>query len=567
MSRPLLPQLSLLALACWLVAPADLGAQTDPPKVFFACYVPVAGVVYRIKEPGLPQACRATTHVEFSWTDGLPGNDHGALNGLSDDDHPQYLLASGLRALMGNLAAGDFKLTGLGAATAPGDAVRFEQAVKSGDAAGGDLAGAYPNPMVAKLQGRAVAGTAPTAGQVLTFDGSAWAPAMPAASGGATDHGALTGLTDDDHPQYLLANGVRSAPNGFAVTGASFSAVIPTSGVGTRLMWYPRKAAFRAGEVSPLGNTTVWDEQNVGIHSAAMGSNTMASGIASTAVGSKTIASGNGSTAMGAVTTASGVTSTATGSGTTASGSASTAMGSGTTASAFASTAMGQATAASGDASMAIGSNTTASGLQSTAMGTQTTAFGRRSTAMGSCVSASRGSFIYGDESPLETGFTCSQITSVATVNSFWVRATGGFRFQTSLAGTDFIGCALAAQSGTFFCTSSREAKENFRDEDGEATLEKIARMAIQSWNYRTERPALRHLGPTAEDFRAAFGLGVNNETISLVDADGVNMLAIQALERRTAELRAKSALVDALEARVAELERRLAALEAALKR
>jgi hypothetical protein len=39
-------------------------------------------------------------------------------------------------------------------------------------------------------------------GDVPTWDGDYWVPAAPAAPG-ATDHGALTGLGDDDHPQYL----------------------------------------------------------------------------------------------------------------------------------------------------------------------------------------------------------------------------------------------------------------------------------------------------------------------------------------------------------------------------
>ncbi|MEO6254279.1 MAG: hypothetical protein ABIO79_13280 [Ferruginibacter sp.] len=183
----------------------------------------------------------------------------------------------------------------------------------------------------------------------------------------------------------------------------------PVSGAGTRMMWYPDKAAFRVGQVTDLS----WDKDSIGNHSfasgfntkakgensTAMGSFTNASGLRATAMGINTTASGDfGATAMGSNTTASGdFGATATGSNTIASGrgsfasgensiassSGSVAMGESTNATGYSSTAFGSATTSSGGGATAMGSGTTASGTSSTAMGSFTNASGNRSTAMG----------------------------------------------------------------------------------------------------------------------------------------------------------------------------------------
>lgn len=81
----------------------------------------------------------------------------------------------------------------------------------------------------------------------------------------------------------------------------------PVTGGGTRMMWYPNKAAFRAGNVSG----TQWNENNVGSYSSAFGRSTRASGQYATAFGLSTTASGIGAFAAGDGSNASGVNAVA----------------------------------------------------------------------------------------------------------------------------------------------------------------------------------------------------------------------------------------------------------------
>jgi len=90
---------------------------------------------------------------------------------------------------------------------------------------------------------------------------------------------------------------------------------------------------------------------------------------------------------------------------------------------------------------------------------------------------------------------------------------------------------------------------------DTQALLERLVRIEITTWNYKSQDPAIRHIGPMAEDFNALVnGLGGEGQDyINSLDADGVALAAIQGLY----------SLVQEKDARIAELEERVAALEA----
>ena len=113
--------------------------------------------------------------------------------------------------------------------------------------------------------------------------------------------------------------------------------------------------------------------------------------------------------------------------------------------------------------------------------------------------------------------------------NSFSVRATGGTRFYSGAA----TGVELAAGSGGWSSLSDRNAKENVQPVDSRALLDKLAALPMGTWNYKEQDSSIRHIGPMAQDFRAAFGVGEDERHINTVDADGVALAAIQGLNEK----------------------------------
>jgi hypothetical protein len=196
---------------------------------------------------------------------------------------------------------------------------------------------------------------------------------------------------------------------------------IPASGAGTRMMWYPDKAAFRVGAVAG----TNWDAADIGNFSFASGNDTRAFGYTSTAMGQGSQANADWSTAIGYYCFATGV------------------------------------------ASRAIGSFAESTGNTSTAIGYGARATGAVSTAMGGNVSTNgfAGAFIIGDNS--RAGY----VNSTAAHEMSMVFA-GGYKLYSNSPAT--IGVQVTPGSNAWSVISDIHKKENYLPVDGEKTLQKI---------------------------------------------------------------------------------------------
>jgi hypothetical protein len=148
--------------------------------------------------------------------------------------------------------------------------------------------------------------------------------------------------------------------------------------------------------------------------------------------------------------------------------------------------------------------------------------------------------------------------------DQFIVRASGGAWFGDT-DDPSLHGCissstgAYLSWGGTWSNSCDRARKEAFAPVDPRDVLERLDRLPITTWNYKAEGPSARHMGPVAQDFHAAFGLGADDKRIATVDTDGVALAAIQGLHELLREKDAEIAGLRARLARLEELVRRLA--------
>ncbi len=179
-------------------------------------------------------------------------------------------------------------------------------------------------------------------------------------------------------------------------------------------------------------------------------------------------------------------------------------------------------------------------GQSNNALGGFSFAGGRGANArIGAAGAAADGAFVWADSNG---GLFSATSDFFAQANDeFAVRARGGVRLRTS--GDLLTGCNLAAGSGTWACTSDRNAKEAIKPVSARDVLAKVVTLPMSTWRFKGTSDT--HMGPMAQDFRAAFGLGQDERTITHVDGQGVALAAIQGLYQLLAE---RDRRLDALE-------------------
>ncbi len=158
---------------------------------------------------------------------------------------------------------------------------------------------------------------------------------------------------------------------------------------------------------------------------------------------------------------------------------------------------------------------------------------GGNSVAMGSGAIAHHDrSFVYNNS--LDSNDT---LKTTAT-DQFLARATNGYTFYTDGDGT--TGVTIGAGGGAWAPVSDVNAKTNFGQTDPSDVLERLVNIPVQTWRYKSQDESITHMGPTAQDFYAAFGLGYDDKHIVTVDADGVSFAAIQGLYKLVREQQAE---------------------------
>ena len=115
---------------------------------------------------------------------------------------------------------------------------------------------------------------------------------------------------------------------------------------------------------------------------------------------------------------------------------------------------------------------------------------------------------------------------------------------------------------GVWTNASDRNIKENIKAVKGAEILQKLRNLPITEWSYKASENNVRHIGPMAQDFYAAFGLGANDKTVSTIDPAGVALVVIQELDKKQRELDEKVAELEGLKTELEALKARMDRME-----
>ena len=181
------------------------------------------------------------------------------------------------------------------------------------------------------------------------------------------------------------------------------------------------------------------------------------------------------------------------------------------------------------DATVSGGRNNVASGASSMIPGgSNNSASGTYALAAGlGAVAGHQGSFVWADSEG-------NNFPSTAA-DQFSVRAQGGVRF---IVGT--TNCSLSSGDADWVCStvSDRNAKTDLELVDADAVLKAVTHLPIYRWRYRNAAPSDVHLGPMAQDFRAAFeSVGGDDARLNTLHLASAALAAVQALEQRQRQL------------------------------
>jgi hypothetical protein len=144
-------------------------------------------------------------------------------------------------------------------------------------------------------------------------------------------------------------------------------------------------------------------------------------------------------------------------------------------------------------------------------------------------------------------------LLSVDRVNDWYFRVrTDGVTFARNVQVENTL------STTTLALTSDRHVKQDFQPVSPREIAAKVAALPITTWAY-TNSPSIRHLGPMAQDFKPAFGLGEDDKHISAGDGIGVALAAIQGLHQLVTE---KDSEIAALKRELASVKQELASVK-----